>query len=90
MLTCISEHLKLMEFHDVPDHQWSKYLGLTQMQIPDANLVYMVITMERKHFDTLKEALYMHYRISQETYQAKMLQVPRKRAKVGRLMETGT
>ena len=46
---------------------------------PDANLVYMAMdTTARKQYSTLKEALYQHYRISQETYRAKMVQVRRK------------
>ncbi len=67
----------LMEFHDVPNCQWSKYLG--PVLNPDANLVYMAMdTTARKQYSTLKEALYQHYRISQETYRAKMVQVQRK------------
>ena len=66
-----------MEFHDVPNGQWSKYLG--PILNPDANLVYMAMdTTARKQYSTLKEALYQHYRISQETYRAKMVQVRRK------------
>ena len=67
MSTRTLEHLKLI---------WSKYLGPTLN--PDANLVYMAMdTTARKQYSTLKEALYQHYRISQETYRAKMVQVRR-------------
>ena len=61
-----------MEFHDVPNCQWSKYLG--PILNPDANLVYMAMdTTARKQYSMLKED-----RISQETYRAKMVKVRRK------------
>ena len=42
-----------MEFHDVPNGQWSKYLG--PILNPDANLVYMAMdTAARKQYSTLK------------------------------------
>ena len=66
-----------MECYSLPRHQWTR--NLIPILPPEATQVYVQLDTEsRQDYDTLKGALFGHYRITRETYRQKMDQFRRK------------
>ena len=60
-----------MECYSLPRHQWTR--NLIPILSPEATQVYLQLDTEsRQDYDTLKGALFGHYRIPKETYRQKM------------------